>query len=254
MGSSMNTPIGMGWFEWDEEMDKGDLSSSNFPPLGPYDNREVVSALRKSVKMARTEEAIWWLTVALECSNHSGGHLKYLGRQLWIMAGEDMFDQQIVLQAYAVYQMIGTCNETDHMYQLVYRMCEAEKVHESAGAEMDRMWGEAQGKMRNGQWRQVPSYAVDRHTYRGKSMMYRGERTDERFSGTDFGRMATRFLWRANGSLDPEAGLTEKFWALWLELKESYGLGKSLKFRKTVKEQNDEKRKAANQQSLLENK
>lgn len=242
----MDTPIGMGWFEWNEEMERGDLTDRSYPPLGPYDNREVISALRKSTKMARKEEAIWWLTVALDCGSGTGGHLKYLARQLWIMAAEDCYDQQIVLQAFAVYQMIGVCSETDHLYVLVSMMCDAEKMHEDRGAEMDRLWGEAEGHMRNGRWREVPSYAVDRHTYRGKTMLHKGQRTDERFSGTTFGRLATRFIWKAYGELTPDGALTEKFWSWWHERKEAYGVGKSLKFRETIARQ-----KKAEQRSLL---
>lgn len=245
MGEPMNTPIGDGWFEWNEEFERGDLTDRSYPPLGPYDNREVVSALRKSIKMARKEEAIWWLTVALECGSGSGGHLRYLARQLWIVAAEDLYDQGVVLQAFAVYQMLGVCNETDHLYVLVSMMCDAEKIHQDTGAEMDRFWGEAIGRMVNGRWRQVPSYAVDRHTLRGQMMMRQKNWPDERFSGTEFGRAATRFIWGAYGELTPLAELTGRFWQYWRERKEAYGIGKKLRIRKTAAEKKE-------QPSLLE--
>jgi len=231
---SMNAPMGMGWFEWDEEVDRVDLSDRSFPPLGPYDNREVVSALRKSIKMGRTEDAIWWLTVALDLGK--GGTAKYLARQLWIVAAEDLFDPMIVIQAGIVYQMTGICQETDHLYQLVYRMTKCEKMHEEDGAELDRIWGEAEGHMLNGRWREVPTYAVDRHTYRGKQMIGNDQRTDERFSGTTFGRLATRWIWTVHGWLDPDAELTGAFWQFWNARKASYGVGKRWKIRKTVAE------------------
>ena len=87
------------------------MASRPVPPLGPYDSFEVLSAFRKSVKLDRPEEAIYWLTILLEFGGKPAQ--KTAAKQLWIMAAEDVYDPQIVLRAFAVHQMAGTVQETD---------------------------------------------------------------------------------------------------------------------------------------------
>jgi hypothetical protein len=216
------------WFEDLGAFDLGDLSSRVYPPLGPYDNREVVSALRKEIKLGRTEQALYWLTVMIDMGDWSSrSHRSYIARQLWIVAGEDLWDQQIVLQAKAVFDMVNVASETDHLYQLVYRMTKAARIHDHPdGQQMDELWCKAHGEIRRGTWRKVPSYAVDQHTYRGAMLRRKGVRLDQRFNGTTFGRFATRWLWRRDRDrFGPRSELGQGFWVAWAEYKLMGGEG-----------------------------
>lgn len=218
----------------DGMFDLCDLTSRDFPKIGPYDNREVVSALRKDCKLGDTEAALFWLTVLIDMGRWDlKSHRMYIARQLWIMAGEDCFDQMVVLQAHAVFSMVGTCSETDHLYQLVYRMCKADHVHDSdEGMEMDRLWGTAVGLMKRRIWRKMPSYAVDVHTYRGKVKQGRGEILDQRFSGHEYGRAASMYL-RARDGKAMGAGslLDDRFGPVWKRIKSIYGVALSMPIR-----------------------
>jgi hypothetical protein len=65
------------------------------PKLGQYDFYKVVSALRKTIKLGQKEDAIYWLHVLVTLSD-SGA--KTAAKQLWIMAGEDIADEMVVLR------------------------------------------------------------------------------------------------------------------------------------------------------------
>lgn len=223
------------WFEDMGPFDPADLNDRSYPNLGPYPNREVVSVLRKEIKLGRPEQAIYWLSVMLQMGSGSKGHLSYIARQLWIVAAEDLFDQQIVLQAFAVNQMIGLASETDHLYQLVYRMATTpNKLHTTdGGREMDWLWGKAIGEIKRGRWRKMPSYAVDQHTYRGKILIRKDVHVDQRFNGTDFGRQSTQYLWARDGEeMGPRSDWDGGWWQHWKRVKEMFGMGLRYPLRK----------------------
>jgi hypothetical protein len=192
------------------------------PPLGPYDHFEVLSALRKSVKLADTEAAIYWLNVLLTHGGRSGPTTA--AKQLWIMAAEDVDDPQIVLRAFAVVTMAGKVPETDHLVYLTAAMCSARKWWETAdGREVDRLWSKAIGDLKR-QPREVPTYALDRHTRRGWDRFRAGLGFDDRFSGTEIGRAKTTYLYTRDGSLSPDAQIDDGFWPVWRERRALEGM------------------------------
>lgn len=186
------------------------------PPLGPYDYMEVVSALRKTIKLNDQEQAIYWTNVMLTF----GVKQKAIAKQLWIMAAEDIDDPVVVLRAFAVFQMADVVPETDHLFFLVAQMCKARKWWETEdGREVDRMWSQAIGDLKR-EPRPVPDYALDRHTKRGWEKRAAGEWWDDRFSGTDIGRMKTVYLFLRDGMLRADLALDEGFWKFWKARKE----------------------------------
>lgn len=180
------------------------------PPLGPYGYHEVLSALRKTIKLNRPEDAIYWLNVLLTYGGASAS--KTAAKQLWIMAAEDCDDEAVTLRAAAVFQMISVVGETDQLYYLVAQMCEAQKWWQTArGRMVDRLWSKAIGDLkvpeRN---KEVPSYALDRHTRRGWAVFRRTGEFDDRYSGTGLGRAKTEFLFLRDGRDDPDAPFDPK--------------------------------------------
>jgi hypothetical protein len=185
------------------------------PPLGPYDFGEVLSALRKTIKLGDPENAIYWLNVLL---THGGKTAQATAaKQLWVMAAEDVDDPAIVVRAFAVFQMAGRVGETDHLFFLVAEMCGAPKWWESASGRMvDWLWSKAIGDLKRSP-KEIPVYALDRHTRGGWDRYRRGLGFDDRFSGTDIGRMKTVYLFQRDGSLRPDAEIDDGFWEFWRE-------------------------------------
>lgn len=200
------------------------------PPISGYDQFEVVSALRKTIKLGDVEQAIYWLNVLLE-----NGLAKKAARNLWIMAAEDIDEPMVVLRAFAVFQMVNKVGETDHLFFLVSAMCSAPdrdlaepksvaaqlvelahamtaarkwwETHE--GREVDRLWSKAIGDLKDpGRRRPIPDVALDQHTRRGKQLARQGAwgkpgQLRDELSGTDAGRQKTVYQFLANGHLDP---------------------------------------------------
>lgn len=188
------------------------------PDYGPYGYHEVLSALRKSIKIDDREAAIYWANVILEYGDKAGP--KTLIGQLWIMAAEDLYDPAMCVRIGVTYLMCGKVSETDHLFQIVYEMCKATKWWEvEDGREVDRLWAKAIGDLKSPERRrQVPEYALDRHTRRGWALLRSRGWMDDRYSGTDLGRQKTTFLFLRDGRLDPSAPHPgPAFWAGWKE-------------------------------------
>jgi len=189
--------------------------------LGSYDFFEVISSLRKEIKLGRTREAIYWLNTILTYDEVSGA--KTAAKQLYIMAAEDIYDEQVVLRAATVYQMIGKVSETDHLFYLVARMCEAEKWWENpSGVMVDYLWACAIGDLKKNP-HPIPPYSLDRHTSKGSRALKQGKTIDERFSGTDEGRQKTLYLFQRDGKLNPDAELDDEYYVHWERYKELLG-------------------------------
>lgn len=190
------------------------------PKLGQYDYFETISALRKCIKIGSVEDSIYWANVILTCSD-SGA--KIVAKQCWIMAAEDIYDEAIVMRAFAVYQMAGKVPETDHLFFLVARMALATKWWEHPeGSQVDYLWAKAIGDLKK-RPKEIPSFALDSHTAKGALAKKRGRAMDDRFSGTDIGRQKTKYLWDRDNRLDADEYPDEKFWVYWEEYRELMG-------------------------------
>ena len=111
--------------------------------------------------------AIYWSNVIL---THGGkGSKRLLARQCWIIAAEVVDDPLAVVRAHAVFQMADQVAETDHLMHLVAILCDSVKWWESRrGRAVEDAWNRAIGDLKDPERRrEVPSYALDRHTRRG---------------------------------------------------------------------------------------
>jgi len=191
--------------------------------LGPYDGREVLSALRKEVVLGNVDAAIHWANVVLERGGQSAQNT--LGKQAWIIAAEICDDPALVIRAFAVHQMAGTVPETDHLMFLVAAMCRAQKWWETEeGRAVDEAWSRAVGDLKDeARRREIPPYALDRHTKRGWEIKGAEGWWDDRFSGTDLGRQKTSYMFQRDGMIDADSrvecdrdGVADTgFWLWW---------------------------------------
>lgn len=198
------------------------MASRPVPDLGSYPYFEVISAFRKSIKIDDPEQAFYWLTVLLEFGGKSAP--KSAAKQLWIVANEDCDDPQITLRAFAVYSMASVVSETDALYFLTAAMCRARKWWAwPDGQLVDFWWSKALGDLKR-EPREIPSYALDRHCRRGWQRYRSGLGFDDRFSGSDVGRMKTLWLYLRHGRLDPADQVDEAaFRVFWQQRRDLEG-------------------------------
>src|SRR5665811_1987674 len=193
----------------------GRVEMSRVWQVGAYDGWEVLSALRKAIVLADVRSSLYWVHVLLTFGGR--GAQKTVARQLWIAAAEIVDDDTAVIRAHAVLAHAGEVAETDHLFFLAARLCRSRKWWESAeGAEVDRLWSEAIGDLKR-EPREVPPYALDRHTGRGWQMFRRSGEFDDRFSGTDVGRFKTAYLFRRDGVISESSQIDAEFWPTWEE-------------------------------------
>lgn len=184
----------------------------NPPPLGPYQYHEVLSALRKEIKIGNVEEAIYWANVIQTKSENGATGQRTLAKQLWIMATEDCYGTEVIMRCFVFMQTAGKVAETDHGLFLTAFMCRAPKWWESEeGRAVDIAWAKAIGDLKDPERQhEIPSYALDRHTRRGWSVLKRMGDFDDRYTGTDLGRQQTVFLFLRDGVLDPAINRLDK--------------------------------------------
>lgn len=188
------------------------------PPFGPYQYHEVLSSLRKEIKLGRLDEAVYWAQVILTKSEKPETGQKTLAKQLWIMASEDMYSTEVTIRAFIALETAGKVRETDQFIFLVALMCRAPKWWETGeGRAVDIAWAKAEGDLKDpDKNHKIPSYALDRHTRRGWEIFKKTGDFDDRFSGTDLGRQKTVFLFKRDGKISPDGKLDKKDPA-WLE-------------------------------------
>jgi hypothetical protein len=126
-----------------------------YPDLGVYSQTEVISALRKEIKLADVDKAIYWAYIMLEYGDQS--FRKKLCRQLVVMSAEDLHDDGFTLESTELMKRAASGEVTDdELFDAVARACKMEKWWETHyGRSIDYYWGKAQGQYKRGE-RKVP--------------------------------------------------------------------------------------------------
>ncbi len=133
-----------------------------------YNFDEVASALQKEIRRGNEENAMYW-ALELHESNYNG----YLFRRLPVIAAEDIG----LASPETVSQVCQVCQYGLYMFDnkkridtallgfLILLMCRAKKNREG-----DEFVNIMQDRRRRSNYLDMPDYAVDMHTKRGKQM------------------------------------------------------------------------------------
>jgi replication-associated recombination protein RarA len=188
------------------------ISFGRLRSVGGYPLDEVTSALQKSVRRGLEDDALFWATEL-----HLSGYDEYMWRRLLVMASEDIgpAEADIPAQVWALYQMAAhqkkstrkqdgrpvRMSERLHIVNAVIRLCRARKSRVCDHAVVVFYEGERAG-------REVPDWALDRHTSRGRRMgrgwghfFDEGARLENR-SGEDRYEERARAIRRDDSGLD----------------------------------------------------
>lgn len=129
---------------------------AGYPDLGPYSQTEVISALRKEIKLADVSKAIYWTYIMLEFGDES--FVRKACRQLVVMSAEDLHDDGFTLESTEMMKRAKDGDLThNEIYDAVARASKMEKWWETKyGRSVDFYWGKAQGEYKRG-IRQIPN-------------------------------------------------------------------------------------------------
>lgn len=137
---------------------------------GDYELDEVVSALQKEIRRGFHERAFYWAVMMV-----NNGYEDYMWRRLMVILGEDVghYDMRVAPFVLAMYQAneIATSKskekpktDTNFVANAILAMCKAVKTRE--GCDLDEYVGTC---IEHGLKLEIPSYAVDMHTQRGRA-------------------------------------------------------------------------------------
>ncbi len=174
------------------------------PPGHPAD--EAVSAWIKAMRLGDVEAAYYWMFLCLEELNVP---LTRLARRLAIFGMEDIFDLETAahLASLAMAVRFGML-DVNAVWQGCYWACKAPKFWEcDEGREFERVVYDAWDEVKGGHLREMPSFAIDMHTKRGRERQKSGQPIDGRYSGDREGRAFMCEQHRRLGRLDPAEGM-----------------------------------------------
>ena len=164
----------------------------------PYHPKDCVSALIKSMRLGKVEDAFYWLQVMQACESWF-----HIAVTLTNFAWEDTVDPMAVLVADVGYRtLLATKGRNENvLFWLVECMCRATKFWETEeGRTRERLWWKVEDEIQEkGFTRPIPSWALDRHSWSG----WKTRKFDERFSGNREGRLAMCAMQERLGRLDP---------------------------------------------------
>jgi len=145
--------------------------------MGDYPMDEVSSALNKDIRRGNERGALYW---AIQFLN--AGMAGYLWRRLAEIAVEDCSDEAV--------SFLHSCHYLSHLAvkekksdadsnavaKAIIKMCREPKTREAS--DLDWLTREA---IKDGELLEVPKYALDQHTDRGRKSGVRGEDADLHF-------------------------------------------------------------------------
>jgi replication-associated recombination protein RarA len=139
--------------------------SDNPTTVFGYDKGEVISALQKAIRRGHEAEALYWAHELLD-SNET----YRMWRRLVVIAAEDvgLADPDMTAKIMTMKQAHDFGRESNILFQAVMMLCRAPKNREADDASYLYFLRRKKG------WRiPIPPEAVDGHTRRGRSQLYR---------------------------------------------------------------------------------
>lgn len=148
---------------------KGNPQRYRLITRGNYPMDEVASALQKTIRRGREEEALFW---ALELES---SYPVYVWKRLMIIACEDigMANPQaaiLVQSLWAGYEAIRKSSATKHVDEDVLTFAVLYLCRSLKNREVDEFKNAVAGARDKGLKLEVPDYALDMHTQRGRAM------------------------------------------------------------------------------------
>ncbi|MEW6613911.1 MAG: hypothetical protein AB1401_00345 [Thermodesulfobacteriota bacterium] len=193
----VNLEFGMSKEEVKKELQE-EQKKAKYETMG-YNQKDVISALIKEMRLGNVENALYWLQVTQE----AGDSWWYIGRRLLIFTYEDCFGVEAAIYSNAAWQALNFTKDSENiLFAWVERLCKLTKFWEvEDGQEREWAWHRGRKDIESGKYRPIPSYAKDRHSKSGWDEVKAGGSFDERFSGTLSGRINMIKQFKLNGCL-----------------------------------------------------
>lgn len=173
--------------------------AQKYEQLG-YNQKDVISALIKEMRLGNLEGAMWWARVMEEA-----GDVWNLCRRLLIFAFEDAFGEGIQMYSVACWQAWTSIKDANIWFAWIERLCAARKFWEvPEGERRERAYDKADRELKAGKRRPIPEYAKDMHCKAGYQMKKEKGYLDNRFSGDGYGRWQMIRMYKRLGRLDPD--------------------------------------------------
>lgn len=164
-----------------------------------YDQKDVMSALIKEMRLGNLDEAMYWGRVMEEA-----GDTWNLCRRLLIFSFEDGFGEKVQIYSAACWQAFAAIRDDNIWFAWIERLCRATKFWEvPEGAERENAYDKADKSLKAGERRPIPDYAKDCHCKAGYQMKAEKGYMDNRFSGDGYGRWHMIRMQKRLGKLDP---------------------------------------------------
>jgi hypothetical protein len=159
-----------------------------------YSRWDVISAFHKELRRGDIEQATYWLQVMID----GGAPFPYIANYLWQVASEELALDE---ETRDVVNYIAWCRNFSghifpyHLYYATALFCKAKKWWEDdLASELRQLWAKHAKAMKDQSFQDIPEYAHDKHTAKGKKLVAAGE-ADRRWEGSWAGMVFRREAW-----------------------------------------------------------
>lgn len=190
-----------------EETKVADKKKSALPgSVCGYSRYEAVSSFHKELRRGDVEKATYWLETLIT----GGAPSWYIANYLYWISAEELAIEEVHGGFGTYLANLNTHGTKADPYQLYYatmRFCKAKKWWEDEESIlMRKLWAENVRVLKQKEkdkMLDVPLYAHDRHTSKGKTLMQKGE-ADLRYSGMWQGMIWRQKAFEQHGTIDVE--------------------------------------------------
>jgi replication-associated recombination protein RarA len=167
-----------------------------------YHSKDVVSALIKSIRLGRLEDALYWSRVMEAAGESTWFHFAVT---MTNFAWEDCLDPMANVLADVAYRTLRAKKRWDEniSFTIIDYLCRCRKFWECEdGVAREEAWYKIEDEIeQKGFTREIPSWALDRHSFTA----WQTRKFDDRFSGTREGRAKMIKAYQEHGKLETDA-------------------------------------------------
>lgn len=136
--------------------------------LNGYDMFEVASALQKEIRRGNKQMAVFWGLELWRSNEHFKGYEEYLWRRLLVISAEDILHPFAPIVVKGLYDLYKTVDADKKKHRIFITRAIVDLCNYPKNRNADHMQILTDKMLENGEKPEIPEYALDKHTRRGK--------------------------------------------------------------------------------------
>lgn len=138
--------------------------------LNGYDMFEVASALQKEIRRGNKQMAVFWGLELWRSNDNFRGYEEYLWRRLLVISAEDILHPFAPIVVKGLYDLYKTVDADKKKHRIFITRAIVDLCNYPKNRNADHMQILTDKMIENKELPEIPEYALDKHTKKGKMM------------------------------------------------------------------------------------